>query len=261
VTAVLLSRRVQPLLGVAAFVAALAAWEAWARAQGSVLVPTATTILETSWEVWPTDDFLTGVRASLARLAAGYAVAAGFAIAVGLVLGSSRRTRRAFEPLIEFGRAMPAIAIVPAAIVLLGLGDAMQIAVIAYALFFPVLVNTIEGVRAVSPEVRDTASMLHVGPVERVLRIYLPGALPSIFAGLRVAVSLGLVLVVVSELVGEGEGLGSFIRLQQTEYDIPALYCGILFLGLLGYVLNRLFLVVERHALSWHYGSVGEQAR
>lgn len=248
----------RPLLGVAVFLAALAVWEAWARSKGSILVPPASSVVETAWEVWPTTDFLTGVGASLRRLAAGFAIGAGVGIGLGLVMGSSTRARRALEPLVEFCRAMPAIAIVPAAIVLLGLGDAMQITVIAFGLCFPVLVNTLAGVRAVSPEVRDTAAMLQVGALERIFRIYLPGALPSIVAGLRVAVSLGLVAVVISEFVGEGEGLGRYIRLQQTEFDVPAMYCGILFLGLLGYVLNRLFLVGERRVLSWHYGSVGE---
>jgi ABC-type nitrate/sulfonate/bicarbonate transport system permease component len=255
------ARIARPQLGIAVFVATLGVWEAWARSEGSILVPPATSILETAWDVWPTTEFLTGVQASLIRLCVGFVIGAGVGIAVGLVVGSSRRTRQTLEPFLEFGRAMPAIAIVPAAIILLGLGDAMQISVIAYALCFPILVNTMEGVRAVSPEVRDTASMLQVGGVERVLRIYLPGALPSIVAGLRVAVSLGLVAVVISEFVGEGEGLGRYIRLQQTEFDIPAMYSGLLFLGLLGVVLNRLFLVAERRVLAWHYGSIGEQAR
>lgn len=256
-----LARMGRPLLGAAVFVAALGVWEAWARAEGSVLVPPASLVLETAWEVWPTSDFLTGVAASMRRLAVGFVIAAVVGVGLGLLMGSSTRARRTLEPLVEFGRAMPAIAIVPAAIVLLGLGDAMQIAVIAFALSFPILVNTVEGVRAISPEVRDTASMLQVGAVERTLRIYLPGSLPSIVAGLRVVVSLGLVVVVISEFVGEGEGIGRYIRLQQTEFDVPEMYCGILFLGLLGYVLNRLFVVVERHVLAWHYGSVGELAR
>jgi ABC-type nitrate/sulfonate/bicarbonate transport system permease component len=133
--------------------------------------------------------------------------------------------------------------------------------VIAFAVFFPVLVNTIQGVRAVSPEVRDTASLLHVGPVERALRISLPAALPSIAAGLRVAVSVGLLMVVISEFVpGEGDGLGRYILFQQSQANIPELYGGILFLGLLGYVLNSLFLLAERRVLAWHYGAAGDPA-
>jgi ABC-type nitrate/sulfonate/bicarbonate transport system permease component len=101
--------------------------------------------------------------------------------------------------------------------------------------------------------------MLQVGAVERIFRVYFPASLPSIMAGLRVAVSIGLVMVVVSEFVGEGDGLGVYIRFQQSQFNVPEMYGGILFLGLLGYVLNRLFLLAERRVLSWHYGAVGEQ--
>ena len=254
------ARVAEPLLGVAVFVAALGLWEAWSRSKGSILVPSASSVLEMAWDVWPTTEFLTAVAASLERLAVGFVVGAGIGIVLGLAMGSSRRTRRALEPLVEFGRAMPAIAIVPAAIVVLGLGIAMQISIIAFALCFPVLVNTLEGVRAVPPEFRDTAAMLHVRPVARAFRIYLPAALPSVVAGLRVAVSLGLVAMVISEFAGEGKGLGRYIRLQQTAFDIPRMYSGILFLGLLGFALNRLFLVAERRVLAWHYGSIGEPA-
>ena len=256
-----LHRLARRLLGVAVFLAALAAWEAWARIEPSFLIPPASTVFEQAWHVWPTSDFLSGVGASLKRLAVGYVIGAGIGIGLGLLMGSSRRTRRALEPLVELARATPPIAIVPAAIVLLGLGGGMQISVIAFGLVFPVLVNTIEGVRGVSPEVRDTASMLHVNTPERILRVYAPAALPSIVAGLRIALSIGLVLVVVSEFVGTGEGLGHYILFQQAQYDVPAMYSGILFLGLLGYVLNRVFLVLERRVLFWHYGSSGEPAR
>ena len=245
-------------LGVLVFFGALAVWELWARAEGSFLVPTASEVAESAWEVWPTSEFLTEVGMSMKRLAAGFAIAAAIGIGIGLLIGASQAARRTLEPFLEFTRAIPAIAIVPGAIIILGLGDASRIAVIAFGLCFPILVNTAEGVRAIPPEVRDTASMLHVGRVERVCRIYFPSALPSIMAGLRIAVSIGLILVVVSEFVGEGNGLGHWILVQQSVFNVPELYAGVLFLGLLGYVLNRLFLVVERRVLAWHYGAAGE---
>jgi ABC-type nitrate/sulfonate/bicarbonate transport system permease component len=245
-------------LGVLVFIAVLAVWEIWARVENSFLVPTASEVAERAWDVWPTSDFLSEVGMSMKRLAAGFAIAAAIGIGIGLLIGASRAARRTLEPFLEFTRAIPAIAVVPAAIIVLGLGDASRIAVIAFGLCFPILVNTAEGVRAIPPEVRDTASMLHVGRLERVWRIYFPAALPSIMAGLRIAVSIGLVLVVVSEFVGEGNGLGHWILVQQSLFNVPELWAGILFLGLLGYVLNRLFLVVERRVLAWHYGAAGE---
>ena len=243
----------RPLLGVAVFVGALVIWEVWARHAGSFLVPPASEVLDRAWHIWPTRDFLADVAASLSRLAVGFAI--------GLLMGSSLATRRALDPLVELARATPPIAIVPALIVVLGVGQGMQIAVIAFGVCFPVLVNTVEGVRAVSPEARDTASMLHVGRTERVYRIYFPAALPSIVAGLRIAVSIGLVLVVVSEFVGTGDGLGSYIWALRGQFLYPEMYAAILFLGLLGYTLNRLFLVAERRLLAWHYGAAGDSAR
>jgi ABC-type nitrate/sulfonate/bicarbonate transport system permease component len=249
------------LLGPAVFVAALGVWEAWARAEPSFLFPRASSVAERAWEVWPTSAFLSTAAASLSRLAVGFVVGAGIGIAVGLLMGASRRSRRALEPLVEFLRAIPAIAIVPAAIVLFGLGDAMPVAVIAFGVCFPVLVNTSEGVRAVSPEARDTAAMLHVGPAGLVYRLYLPAALPSIVAGLRVAISIGLVLVVISEFGGSSDGLGRYILLQQSQFAVPEMWAGILFLGLVGYVLNQVLLVAERRVLAWHYGAAGELGR
>lgn len=252
------ARLAGPALGVLVFLAALCVWELWARAENSFLVPTASEVAERSWDIWPTSEFRSEAESSLKRLVAGFAIAAAIGIAVGLLIGSSQRARRTLGPFLEFTRAIPAVAIVPAAIVLLGLGDASRIAVIAFGLCFPILVNTAEGVRSIPLEVRDTASMLHAGRVERIARIYFPSALPSIMAGLRIAVSIGLVLVVVSEFVGEGNGLGHWILIQQSQYNVPEMYAGILFLGVLGYLLNRLFLVAERRLLAWHYGAAGE---
>ena len=207
--------------------------------------------------IWPTPEYLGNVEASLRRFAAGYAIGASVGVAVGVSMGSSRRVRQALEPLVELLRATPAIALVPALIVILGIGDRMRIAVIAFGVVFPVLVNSMDGVRAAPPELRETASLLRLGRAERILRVDLPAALPSIFAGLRVAVSIGLVMVVVSEFVGGGDGLGHYIRVEQSQFDIPEMYAGILFLGVLGFVLNGIFVLVERRALSWHYGADG----
>ncbi len=256
-----LGRASRPLLGFAVFAALFVVWEVWADAAESFLIPPASDVLEQAWEIWPTRDFLTEVAGSLKRLAAGFAIGAAVGIAIGLATGTSRPLRRALDPLLELARATPPIAIVPALFFTLGFGDSMRIAVIAFGVCFPVLINTVEGVRAVSPEARDTASMLQVGRVERIFRIYLPASLPSILAGLRIALSIGLVLVVISEFAGEGSGLGHFIRDQQGQFAYPEMYAGILFLGLLGYALNLLFRLVERRVLAWHYGAVGERGR
>ena len=257
----LVERVGRPVLGLVVFAAAVGIWEALARSEGSFLVPTASAVAERAWHVWPTPEFLSDVEASLSRLAVGYAIGASVGVAVGVSMGSSRRVRQALEPLVELLRATPAIALVPALIVILGVGDRMRIAVIAFGVVFPVLVNSMDGVRAASPELRETALLLRMGRAERILRVDLPAALPSIFAGLRVAVSIGLVMVVVSEFVGGGDGLGHYILVEQSQFNVPETYAGILFLGLLGFVLNGVFVLVERRALFWHRGATGRGER
>lgn len=250
------------LLGVLFFAAALAIWDAWPRSEWSAFYfPGVGEIGRTAWEVWPSSDFLRAVRASLERLAVGYALGSLAGIAVGVAMGASRRVRSTVGPTTEFLRAVPVIALLPIAIVLLGDGGAMRVGIIAYGVFFPVLVATIAGVRAVAPEIRDTAALLRLGELERSVRVYLPAALPAIFAGLRTALPIGLVLVVISEFTGQGEGLGVSIWNWQSVSAVPEMYAGILFLGLLGYVLNRLFLVLEHRVLAWHYGAIGERVR
>jgi ABC-type nitrate/sulfonate/bicarbonate transport system permease component len=260
-TARLVDRARRPLLGWVVFAAAVGIWEAGARSGGSFLVPTASAIAERAWHVWPTPDFLGDVAASMRRLAAGYAIGASVGVAVGVSMGSSRRIRQALEPLVELLRATPAIALVPALIVILGVGDRMRIAVIAFGVVFPVLVNSVDGVRAVSPELHETASLLRMARAERILRVELPAARPSIFAGLRVAVSIALVMVVMSEFIGGGDGLGHYLLVERSQADVPGMYAGILFLGVLGFVLNGVFVLVERKALSWHHEMTGHGER
>jgi ABC-type nitrate/sulfonate/bicarbonate transport system permease component len=257
----LVERVGRPVLGWVVFAAAVGIWEAVARSEGSFLVPTASAVAERAWHVWPTPEFLSNVEASLRRLAAGYAIGASVGVAVGVSMGSSRRVRQALDPLVELLRATPAIALVPALIVILGVGDRMRIAVVAFGVVFPVLVNSMDGVRAVSPELHETAALFRMGRAERILRVDLPAALPSIFAGLRVAVSIGLVMVVVSEFVGGSDGLGYYILAEQSQANVPEMYAGILFLGVLGFVLNGVFVLVERRVLSWHHGATGHGER
>jgi ABC-type nitrate/sulfonate/bicarbonate transport system permease component len=261
VTVRLVERVGRPLLGWVVFASAVGLWEALARSEGSFLVPTASTVAARAWHVWPTPEFLSDVAASLRRLVAGYAIGASVGVAVGVSMGSSRQVRQALEPLVELLRATPAIAVVPALIVILGIGDRTLIAVIAFGVVFPVLVNSMDGVRAAPPELHETASLLRMGRAERILRVDLPAALPSIFAGLRIAVSIGLVMVVVSEFVGGSDGLGHYILVEGSQFNIPEMYAGILFLGLLGFVLNDVFLFVERRALGWHYETTGHGER
>jgi ABC-type nitrate/sulfonate/bicarbonate transport system permease component len=240
-------------------VAALLAWQLWAERSDPFYVPTTTEIFGAAWSLWRNPDFLSDAAESLERLVAGFVIGSAIGIGVGLLMGSSTRTRRALEPLVDLLRSTPPIAIAPALLIIAGFGNGMRVPLIAFGVCFPVLLNTVDGVRAVSPEARDTASMLHVGRLEQAVRIYLPAALPSIAAGLRIAISVALVLVVVGEFVGEGGGIGGYLDVAANRAEFPEVYACILFLGVIGYVANRIFLLIERRALAWHYGAIGAQ--
>jgi ABC-type nitrate/sulfonate/bicarbonate transport system permease component len=217
--------------------------------------PPLTDILQTFMDTWVFERVGSDVVPSLTRLALGYGIACVVAVAAGLALGLSRPLRRATDPIVQFLRAIPPPALLPFGILVLGVGNAMKIFIIAFVCLWPVLLNTIDGVAGVDPTLRETARVYDIGPIDRVLRVTLPAAAPQIFAGMRTALSLALILMVISEMVASTNGIGYFVLQAQRSFAIPEMWSGILLLGILGYVLNALFLLVERRVLRWHRGS------
>jgi ABC-type nitrate/sulfonate/bicarbonate transport system permease component len=217
--------------------------------------PPLTDILETFMDTWVFERVQSDVVPSLTRLALGYGIACVVAITVGLALGLSRPLRRATDPIVQFLRAIPPPALLPFGILVLGVGNSMKIFIIAFVCLWPVLLNTIDGVAGVDPTLRETARVYDIGPVDRVLRVTLPAAAPQIFAGMRTALSLALILMVISEMVASTNGIGYFVLQAQRSFAIPEMWSGILLLGILGYVLNAVFLLAERRVLRWHRGS------
>ena len=120
---------------------------------------------------------------------------------------------------------------------------------------WPVLLNTIDGVTGIDPTLNDTARVYGVSGRQRLLRIVLPAASPQIFAGMRTSLSLALILMVISEMVASTNGIGYFVLQSQRTFAIPEMWSGILLLGILGYVLNAGFMLVERRVLRWHRGA------
>ncbi|MET9381178.1 ABC transporter permease subunit [Streptomyces sp. NPDC002928] len=228
----------------------------WAASDGSTNVywPPLRTILKTFPDVWTADRLRTDVLPSLERLAAGYATAAVVAVALGTVIGSYRRVRAVCEPVLEFLRAVPPPVLIPVIMLFAGIGDTMKIVVIASGCVWPVLLNTVEGVRAVDPVMTETARSYGITGPARLRHLVLRSASPQIFAGLRQALSIGIILMVISEMFAASNGLGFTIVQFQRGFAIPDMWTGILVLGLLGFVLSALFQVVERRVLAWYHG-------
>jgi ABC-type nitrate/sulfonate/bicarbonate transport system permease component len=216
--------------------------------------PPLRTILTAFPDVWTADRLRGDVLPSVWRLAAGYALAAVAGVALGTLIGSHRRVRAVCEPVLEFLRAVPPPVLVPVIMLFAGIGDTMKVAVIASGCVWPVLLNTVEGVRAVDPVMAEAARSYGITGTARLRSLVLPSASPQIFTGLRQALSIGIILMVISEMFAASNGLGFTIVQFQRGFAIPDMWTGILLLGMLGVVLSVLFRLAERRVLGWYHG-------
>jgi len=199
-------------------------------------------------------DILRDFWITLKRFLAGYAIASLVGIPAGLALGRWTFLHASLEPVIEFFRPMPIVAVLPIAMFLLGLGDTMAIAVIAFGSGWISLLYTMDGVRGVHPVLVDTGRTFQIGGARLFWYIVLPAASPQIFTGLRVSLSISLILAIVLELMVGFGGLGSFIGMAQGSVRIPETYAGIAVVGVLGYSLNVIFRAFESKIMAWHLG-------
>ncbi|HEU4976312.1 MAG TPA: ABC transporter permease [Baekduia sp.] len=236
-------------------IAVVALWAAWSASSTSFYFPPLSKILTTFKDTWLFDRVGSDVVPSLLRLLAGYALATAIAVPVGLALGLSPAARRASAPIVEFLRAIPPPALIPFGIVVMGVGNTMKVFIIVAVCVWPVLLNTVDGVRGVDAQLIETSRAYGIGMRDRLSSVILPAALPQIFAGMRTALSLAVILMVISEMVASTNGIGYFVLESQRTFAIPEMWSGIVLLGLLGYVLNLIFGVVEARVLRWHRGA------
>ncbi|MFI7131079.1 ABC transporter permease [Nonomuraea sp. NPDC050153] len=237
---------------------ALLVWEATTRALHLVYFPPPSAIARRFAEVWLSEQALGNAGPSLTRLVAGWAVACVAGIGAGTVIGRLPRLAGYLAPLVHFGRSTPPPALIPLFMALAGIGSPLQLTTIVFGTIWPVLLNTIDGTRHVEAAHLDVATIFGLTRVERLRLVILPAAAPKIFAGLRISVSLALILMVISELVGSTEGIGRRMLEDQTAFDIPAMWASIMLLGLLGFAFNTLFLRAERRILAWHYSATAQ---
>jgi ABC-type nitrate/sulfonate/bicarbonate transport system permease component len=195
---------------------------------------------------------LTVLAPSLRRLAIGYGIATALGVTLGMLMGTFFPVFNLLEPITEVLRPMPSAAMIPILILFLGLGDETKVAIIVFASTFPILVNTYSGVRAIDPVQINTARTLGLNTPAILWEVVLPAASPYIFTGMRISLGVAFVLVIVSEMLTGGGGLGYFILDTQRTYRVKETYVGIVIVGALGYLLNMLFLMVQRKVIGWH---------
>ena len=196
--------------------------------------------------------FWTAVGNTLQGWALGLGIAAALGIPLGLIIGSSRLLYRAMRGLIEFLRPIPSVALIPLAILIYGTGMQSKVFLAAFASFWQILVASLYGVQDVDPVATDTARSFGFSRRQRMLRVTLPSAIPYIATGLRIASAVSLILTVTAELVIGAAGLGRSINLARSGGNEELMYALILATGILGLLLNEIFVRIEKRVLHWH---------
>jgi ABC-type nitrate/sulfonate/bicarbonate transport system permease component len=250
------------VLGYVLVVAVLAFWEAAVRVGwlNAAFIPPPSAVA-TAWLAYAASgELVTNLLSTLSAWAQGFAIAAVLGVVLGVIMGLFPVVRAMLSTLVELLRPMPSVAIIPIAIVLLGLGDPMKRFVVAYAALWPVLINTLYGVRAVDPLLLDTARTFRLGALRSALRVVLPAASPFIATGLRISTSIALILVITAELVASRSGLGYAVRAAEQASRVPEVYAGVLTIAVVGYLLNAVFVLVENRVLAWHRGYTAREA-
>ncbi|MFC4114646.1 ABC transporter permease [Nonomuraea zeae] len=239
----------------------LVAWEVVGRLLEDPDFPPPTTIVVRMYELWfsgpiasvfLTEGAIDNLLPSLGRMFSGWILAAVIGISLGVLLGRSRSATDYVDPLIEFGRAIPPPLLVPLFVVLFQVELTTQLVTIVFGVVWPVLLNSIDGVRAVDRTYTETATVFNLTRLQRLRVVVLPAASPKIFAGLRLSLSLALILMVITELLGGSNGIGYQLLQAQRSFDGAGVWAAIALLGILGYVVNSLFVLAERRVLVWH---------
>ena len=232
----------------------LVVWGVWSTISPQQFFPGPIEIIQAFVDTWIGPQFFVDVVPSLARLGLGIVLSIAIGITAGTVIGSIRWLRELLEPTLEFFRAIPPPVLIPVVVLLLGITDATKVIVIVSGAIWPILLNTIEGVRATDAVMTETARSFGITRWQRLRYLVLPAASPQIMAGVRQGLSVALILMVISEMFSSSSGLGYRITYFQRNYLIAEMWSGILLLGLIGVLLATIFGIVERRVLSWYHG-------
>ncbi|SJZ92261.1 NitT/TauT family transport system permease protein [Enhydrobacter aerosaccus] len=200
---------------------------------------------------------LTHLLASMSRVYGGFALAALFALPIGMMVGRMQTARMLLDPFLQLMRPIPVTAWLPLSMILFGLGAKSAFALVCLGAFYPILLNTTFGVRSVDPKLFEAASMLGCRGSAQFYKVVLPAATPSIFTGLRLGLGLAWFVIVVGEMTGVPQGLGAVIMDGRTLSRTELVICGMIVIGLAGYVSDRLVVALGNRLLRWspsHHG-------
>jgi ABC-type nitrate/sulfonate/bicarbonate transport system permease component len=214
-------------------------------------VPPPTAMFAALFQGLANGDISSQIGTTLGVYVRGLFLATCLAITIGILMGTYKPVFDSLKIIVEFMRPIPSVAMIPLAILFFGLGATMRIAVITYAAFWPMLISTIYGVRAIDPQALDVARNFQITGTEALIRVTLPSALASIATGFRISATIALVVTVTTELVAGNSGIGFYISQMEQANRLPPMYAAIVLTGILGYVLNTLYFTLEHRVVFW----------
>lgn len=233
----------------------IALW--WIASAGSsnTFFPPLSAILTRLGELLGTPAFLGDIGISVLNLLVSFLIATVVGVLLGCALGLVAPLSWFVEPTIHFFRAIPPVALVPIFVSLLGFGNGTRILSISLAALFPILISTIDGVRAGDPTLQMVGRVYRLTRAERLFLVTLPAASPRILSGMQVSLITAFVVMIASEMLGSSAGLGAATLLAQQSFAIADMWAGIIVLGVLGYLSTALFVLFRRTVLRWYIAS------
>lgn len=237
----------------AMLLALIALW--WAASHGQwvskVFLPTPESTWGSLLEGLQQGDLFAFTLATVWRMVLGWGLACALGVALGAVIGISATARAWIQPTLEFIRPLPASAVMPLAISIFGLSASMVLAVVAFGAMWPVLLATVHGFAHVHVRLQEVAQALQLSRLAFILKIGLPNALPDILAGMRLSMTVALIVAVVGEMLASQPGLGQSILLAARSFRASELFAGIVLLGGIGFVSNALMALAEHRLLKY----------
>lgn len=217
----------------------------------AAFLPPFSEVLATGWTLVSNGQLFNHLLASLSRSLIGYSIALIFAIPLGLLIGWYRGFADAINPLLEMLRNTAALALLPVFILFLGIGEMSKIALVIYACSWPILLNTISGVRTVDPLLIKSARTMGLSPLKLFQKVILPASVPTIFVGVRLAGTFSVLVLVAAEMVGAKAGLGYLIIYSQYNFQIPHMFVGIIAITAVGLTITAILTRIERYFSAW----------
>lgn len=237
------------LLNIATVILGIGLW--WALSLVGLQIPGPPEVVLAAIDLAASGILLQDIIASLLRVFSGFLLGTALAIPVGFLMGWYTWARGLLEPWVQFFRTIPPLAIIPLAIVLMGIGEQPKIFVIFLASFLACVISTFQGVVQVDKTLLNAARVLGAKDGTIFARVVVPASTPFILVGMRVGLGSAWATVVAAELIAAQQGLGYRMQQAQIYYDLPTIFVGILVIGIFGFVMDRTLLAVEARATQW----------